>query len=127
MALILLVEDSPTQAYTTSRMLEKRGHRVVVAKSGKEGVQLAKEQTPDLVIMDIVMPDTNGFQATRAITGDASTSHIPIIMVSTKSQTTDKLWGLRQGAMSYLTKPLEERELITTVDHLLGSQAAATA
>jgi twitching motility two-component system response regulator PilH len=108
-------------------MHERRGRRVVVAEDSKEGVQLAEGKSPDLVIMDIVMPDTNGFQATRAITGDASTSHIPIIMVSTKSQTTDKLWGLRQGAMSYLTKPLEERELITTVDHLLDSQAAATA
>lgn len=127
MALILLVEDSPTQAYVTSRLLEKRGHRVMVAKDGQEGVRTAKEKTPDLVIMDIVMPDTNGFQATRTIANDATTSHIPVIMVSTKNQTTDKLWGLRQGAMSYLTKPLEERELIATVDNLLDSQSAATA
>lgn len=128
MALILLVEDSPTQAFVTSRMLEGHGYRVLVAKNGREGIDLAKGKHPDLIIMDIVMPESNGFQATRAITTNASTSQIPVIMLSSKNQTTDKLWALRQGAMSYLTKPVREEELIATVSHLLdtaGSLATA--
>lgn len=127
MALVLLVEDSPTQAFVTSRMLEKHGHDVLVAKNGQQGVKLALERSPDVVIMDIVMPDANGFQATRAITRNAGTSHIPIIMLSSKDQVTDKLWALRQGAMSYLTKPVDENELVKTVRHLLDKEVSATA
>ncbi|GIX21950.1 MAG: response regulator [Gammaproteobacteria bacterium] len=127
MALILLVEDSPTQAFVTARLLERRGHRVLVARNGQEGVSLAVREKPQLIIMDIVMPDTNGYQATRAITSNPDTAHIPVIMVSTKGQTTDKLWGLRQGAMGYLTKPLQEAELLATVDHLLQQAQPATA
>lgn len=119
MARILLVEDSPTQAFVTSRLLESHGHQVIIAKTGEEGIQFANEQSPDLVIMDIVMPGANGFQATRAITNGSKTSHIPVIMVSSKDQTADKVWALRQGAMNYLTKPVDEAKLIETVNHLL--------
>ena len=126
MARILLVEDSPTQAYVTSRLLEKHGYNVVVANNGKQGVEYAHSHSPDLIIMDVIMPGANGYQATRAITNNAKTSHIPIIMVSAKDQVTDKLWGLRQGAMGYLTKPVDEKALIETVTHLLGPKETAT-
>lgn len=127
MARILLVEDSPTQAFVTSRILEQHGHEVIVANNGKQGVEYAYTRSPDLVIMDVIMPDANGYQATRAIANNSKTSHIPIVMLSAKDQVTDKLWGLRQGAMSYLTKPVDEKALIETVKHLLGPEQTATA
>jgi twitching motility two-component system response regulator PilH len=121
---ILLVEDSPTQAYFTTKVLERNGYEVIVARNGEEGIDFAREQLPDLVIMDVVMPGANGFQATRRLSGDHNTRHIPIVMLSSKDQMADKVWALRQGAMSYLTKPVNEQELVKTVDHLLKTPAA---
>ncbi len=120
MSRILLVEDSPTQAYTTTKVLERNGYEVIVAEDGQEGLSLAKEESPDLVIMDVVMPNTNGFEATRKLAKDKNTSHIPVIMMSTKDQPTDKIWGLRQGAQTYLVKPVRARELVATVNQLLS-------
>lgn len=117
---ILLVEDSTTQAFFTSRVLEKNGYEVIVATNGDEGIEYAREMAPDLVIMDVVMPGANGFQATRAITKGANTSHIPVVMLSSKDQTADKIWALRQGAINYLVKPVREEELLATVGQLLG-------
>lgn len=117
---ILLVEDSRTQAHATSKVLEKNGYEVIVAEDGQKGMDYAKERTPDLVIMDIVMPEANGFEATRKINTASDTHHIPIVMLSSKDQLTDKLWALRQGAMGYLVKPVQERELVDTVSHLLN-------
>ncbi|HEX5057147.1 MAG TPA: response regulator [Gammaproteobacteria bacterium] len=117
---ILLVEDSTTQAFFTSRILEKNGYEVIVAASGDEGIEYARQMSPDLVIMDVVLPGANGFQATRAITKGVTTRHIPVVMLSSKDQTADKVWALRQGAMNYLVKPVREEELIATVGHLLG-------
>ena len=119
MSRILLVEDSPTQAYATTRVLERHGYEVIVAKNGEDGVALAKVENPDLVIMDVVMPGANGYQATRALSGGKDTQHIPVVMMTSKGQTTDKLWGLRQGALGYLVKPVNEKELLATVDGLL--------
>lgn len=127
MACILLVEDSPTQAFVISRLLEQHGHKVVVANNGKQGIEYAHTCAPDLVIMDVIMPNANGYQATRAIANSEKTSHIPVVMLSSKDQVTDKLWGLRQGAMSYLTKPVDEKALIETVTHLLGPEEMITA
>lgn len=117
---ILLVEDSTTQAFFTSRVLEKNGYEVIVATNGDEGIEYAREMAPDLVIMDVVMPGANGFQATRAITKGVNTSHIPVVMLSSKDQTADKIWALRQGAINYLVKPVREEELLATVGQLLG-------
>ena len=121
MARILLVEDSPTQAFVTSRLLKKHSHQVILATTGNEGIQYANQHSPDLIIMDIVMPDANGFQATRTISKNSKTGHIPIILVSSKDQTADKVWGLRQGALSYLTKPINEAKLMETINHLLAT------
>lgn len=117
---ILLVEDSPTQAYATSKLLEKNGFEVIIAENGEEGVESAKVHAPDLVIMDVVMPGGGGFNATRLITSSEGTSHIPVIMLSSKDQVTDKLWALRQGALGYLVKPINERALVDAVDNLLA-------
>lgn len=80
---------------------------------------MAKSASPDLILMDVVMPDLNGFQATRQLQRDPKTQHIPVIIVSTKNQQTDKIWGLRQGAIDYLIKPVQESELIQSIETVL--------
>ena len=96
MARVLIVDDSPTEMYKLTAMLEKHGHVVLKAENGADGVALARRK-PDAVLMDIVMPGLNGFRATRQLTKDSETSHIPVIIVTTKDQETDKVWGKRQG------------------------------
>ena len=111
MARILIVDDSPSQLLGIKRIVEKLGHEVISAEDGAMGVEMAKAELPDLILMDVVMPNLNGFQATRTISKNASTAHIPIILVTTKDQETDKVWGMRQGAKAYVTKPIKEDEL----------------
>ncbi|MEQ1552492.1 response regulator, partial [Sphingorhabdus sp.] len=94
------------------------GYAVLVANSGEEGVEKAKAELPDLILMDVVMPGLNGFQATRAITRDESTKHIPVFICTTKDQETDKIWGMRQGAKDYLVKPVNGAELISKIKAL---------
>ena len=120
MARILIVDDSATQTYSLKKILTKYGHDVITASDGLEGVQTAKAELPDLILMDVVMPKLNGFQATRQLTKNASTSHIPIILVTTKDQETDEVWGMRQGAKRYVTKPVDENLLIKNINELLG-------
>jgi twitching motility two-component system response regulator PilH len=120
MATILIVDDSPTEIHVMRTMLEKNGFDVITASSGEEGVATAKAQKPNLILMDIVMPGLNGFQATRQITSDSETAHIPVIIVTTKNQETDRVWGLRQGAKDYITKPATESELISKINSVLG-------
>ena len=120
MARILIVDDSPTETQKLKAMLAKNGHDVLEASSGVDGVAAAKKELPDLVLMDIVMPGVNGFQATRQIKKDAKTEHIPVIIVTTKSQETDRIWGQRQGAVGYLVKPVDESSLMSTIGEALG-------
>lgn len=119
MALILVVEDSPTQAYGLKKILTKYGHEVITAADGEEGVKLARVMLPDLILMDVVLPKVSGFQATRVLTRDVNTSHIPIVVISTKTMETDIIWGKRQGAKRYLAKPVNEEELMEAVNELL--------
>ena len=119
MARILIVDDSPTQTLSISKILKKHGHEIITAKDGEEGVEVAKAELPDLVLMDVVMPKINGFQATRQITKNPSTNHIPVIIVTTKDQETDRIWGARQGAKSYVTKPVEEELLMNAINQYL--------
>ncbi|MGY4491158.1 twitching motility response regulator PilH [Pseudomonas putida] len=120
MARILIVDDSPTEMYKLAGMLEKHGHEVLKAENGADGVALARQEKPDAVLMDIVMPGLNGFQATRQLHKDAETAHIKVIIITTKDQETDKVWGTRQGAKDYLTKPVEEETLIKTLNAVLA-------
>lgn len=115
MAKVLIVDDSPTETYKLTTILEKNGHTVITAGNGEEGVATAKAEIPDLVLMDIVMPGLNGFQATRQLSKASETSHIPVIIVTTKDQETDRVWGMRQGAKAYLTKPIDEKDLLSTI------------
>ena len=120
MARILIVDDSPTEMFKLTGMLEKHGHVVLKAENGADGVALARQEKPDVVLMDIVMPGLNGFQATRQLTKDPETSHIPVIMVTTKDQETDMVWAKRQGAKAYITKPVDEDNLRLTLKKVLA-------
>lgn len=119
MAVVLIVDDSPTETLKMTTILEKHGHEVISAAGGEEGVAKAKKSLPDVVLMDIVMPGLNGFQATRQLNKHADTRHIPVIIVTTKDQETDRLWGQRQGAKGYLTKPIEAEVLMKTISEVL--------
>jgi len=120
MARVLIVDDSPSQLAGMKRIIEKLGHETLSAEDGASGVEVAKKELPDLILMDVVMPNLNGFQATRNISKDPTTSHIPIVLVTTKDQETDRVWGLRQGAKAYLTKPVNEAALVKLVKELIG-------
>lgn len=116
---ILVVDDSPTERFFLSELLVKNGYLVSMAESGEEAVAQAKQTLPDLIVMDVVMPGMNGYQATRMITKEDATKHIPVIMCTTKGQETDKVWGMRQGAKAYVTKPINEAELTKVINDLL--------
>ena len=107
------------------RLVEKLGHEALTAEDGAAGVEAAKRELPDLILMDVVMPNLNGFQATRSITREPSTRHIPIVLVTTKDQDTDRVWGMRQGAKAYITKPFSETELADIIQQMLGTPDVA--
>lgn len=123
MARVLIVDDSPSQLVGIKKIVESLGHQVVTAEDGASGVEAAKRELPDLVLMDVVMPNLNGFQATRQISKDPTTCHIPVILVTTKDQETDRMWGMRQGAKAYLTKPIKEADLEATINQFLVKQS----
>src|SRR5690625_780058 len=121
MARILIVDDSPSQLLGIKRIVEKLGHEALTAEDGAAGVEAAKAQMPDLIPTDVVMPNLIGLQATRSISKNADTAHIPIVLVTTKDQDTGRVGGLRQGAKGYVTKPVNEDELSRTMQELLNS------
>lgn len=116
---ILLVDDSKTELHFLSELLTKRGYIVRTAEGGEEAMRRLEEDKPDLILMDVVMPNLNGFQATRTLAKDPKTSHIPIILVTTKDQETDRVWGMRQGAKTYVTKPVDEDELVKAINEYM--------
>jgi len=117
---ILVIDDSKTDFLYVKNILERGGYNVSYASSGKDGIEFAKTQKPDCILMDVVMPDMNGFQTTRAISRQAETSSIPILMLSSKSQKTDKVWAERQGASDYLVKPANPKILLSKLKAILG-------
>ena len=119
MAKILIVDDSPTELHVLAKILKQGGHEAVTATDGEAGIAAAQAQAPDAILMDIVMPGINGFQATRKLSRDPKTQHIPVLMVTTKDQDTDREWGMRQGAKGYLVKPVDGRELLQKLGELL--------
>ncbi len=121
MAHILIIDDSPTDVHMFSAWLAKAGYTVSVAGDVNEGLASIRRERPDAIIMDVIMPGTNGFQATRQLSRDSATSDIPIIIVTTKSMETDRVWGLRQGAKDFLSKPVGEKELLARIANLLPS------
>ena len=120
MARILLIEDSPTEAAVMTQLLERNGHLVTTSGSAEDGIAACRRDKPDLVLMDVVLPGMNGFQATRALSRDGDTSHIPVLILSTKGLETDRVWGMRQGAKDYIVKPPRESDLIARINALIG-------
>ena len=123
MARILLIEDSPTEAAVLSQLLERNGHQVTTSGNAEDGIAAARRDKPDLVLLDVMLPGMNGFQATRALGRDSGTSAIPVLIVSTKGMETDRAWGMRQGAKGYIVKPPKEDVLIDEISRLLGGAA----
>ncbi|QZA79564.1 response regulator [Deefgea tanakiae] len=115
---ILIVDDSPTERHFLGELLTKNGFQIITLESGEEAVARTKEIMPDLILMDVVMPGMNGFQATRTITRDDATKNIPIIMCTSKNQETDMVWAKRQGATEYVVKPVDPQELLNKIASL---------
>ena len=115
---ILIVDDSPTNRAGLSEMLTRHGYRCSLAASGQEAIDKAKAEKPDLILMDVVMPEMDGYQATRIITRDEQTKDIPVILCTSKNQETDKIWGVRQGAKDYVFKPVDEKDLLKKITSL---------
>lgn len=121
MAVVLIIDDSPTELHLFQSMLEKAGFETLVADSGEEGLRQARAARPDCILMDVVMPGMNGFQATRRLTKDPMTSSIPVIMITSKDQETDKIWGMRQGAVEYLVKPVANKDLVSKIKSVMAA------
>lgn len=119
MSLIMIVDDSPTEVHVMKTALEKHGFQTLSAADGTECLSLAREIRPDLIFMDVVMPGLNGFQATRTLSRDPKTRSIPVIMVTTKDQETDRIWGMRQGAVDYMVKPVNASDLVAKANEVL--------
>jgi twitching motility two-component system response regulator PilH len=117
---VLVVDDSPEDVKRAATLLKNAGHDVLTAINGAQGIAMAEAEQPDLILMDVVMPELNGFQATRQLSKGAHTSKIPIIVVSGKDQETDKAWAARQGAKAYLTKGLEQKTLLEAIERVMA-------
>lgn len=115
---ILVVDDSATDRFVLTEMLEKAGFSVITAENGEDCLAKVDAEMPDLVVMDVIMPGLNGFQATRALSKNPQTAHIPVIMCTGKEQATDRLWALRQGAKDCVIKPVDEAELLSKIEAL---------
>ncbi len=118
---ILIVDDSPTQLYSLQKIVEEGGHSTVTADSGEQALEIASFENPELILMDIVMPGMSGYQAKRKLGLNNSTRHIPVIFVSIKSGESDRAWGLRQGAMEYITKPVNRHKLLTAISAAMAA------
>src|SRR3974390_2089737 len=115
---ILIVDDSATDRQYLVETLSKQGYQCVTAQNGDEGIAKSKSEQPDLILMDIIMPGTDGFKATRAITHDEATKHIPVIVCTSKRLETDKVWGMRQGAKDYIVQPIDPKKLPPNIARL---------
>mgnify|MGYP000390949549 CR=1 FL=1 len=121
MAKILIVDDSPAQVFNLKQIVEDWGHETLTAENGTEALEIARKELPNVILLDVVMPGMNGFQATRKLTQDPKTASIPVIMITTKDQETDKIWGMRQGAVEYLVKPVADKELVAKIHSVMAA------
>jgi len=115
---ILIADDSSTARHVLFQMLARHGYRCILAETAKEAMDKAKSEKPDLILLDVVMPDMSGFEVTRMITRDEATKHIPVILCTSKSHDTDRVWGMRQGATGYVVKPVDEQDLLAKIKAL---------
>jgi twitching motility two-component system response regulator PilH len=116
---ILVVDDSPTEMRLVTGVLQGHGHRIITATDGDQALEVARREQPGLVVLDVIMPGKNGFQVCRALKTAPETAKIPVILLTSKNQESDKFWGLKQGADEYLTKPFADTELAAAVARYL--------
>lgn len=116
---ILVVDDSPTELKLVSRALQTKGFRVVTAVDGDEALAKAATDKPDLIVLDVVLPKKNGFQVCRQLKTTADTKAIKVLLLTSKNQESDRFWGMKQGADGYMTKPINEEELLHNVSNLI--------
>jgi len=121
MSKVLIVDDSPAQLFTLRQIVEQAGYQAMVADCGEQALEIASQEKPEVILMDIVMPGMSGYQATRRLSRNELTSNIPVIFVSTRSNETDRVWGLRQGAKDYVTKPINPETLITAISAAMAA------
>ncbi|MGB5487162.1 MAG: response regulator [Lysobacterales bacterium] len=121
MAKVLIVDDSPAQIFSLKTLVENWGHQTISAESGNEALLVARQEIPDVILMDVVMPGMSGFQATRKLSKDLVTCRIPVIFVSTKDGEADRIWGMRQGASAYVTKPVNPEKLMNAISDAIAA------
>ncbi|MFB8787806.1 MAG: response regulator [Potamolinea sp.] len=119
MSTVLVVEDSLAQRQMISDLLKGSGLTVDVASDGVEALEHIQRLTPDVVVLDIVMPRMNGYELCRRLKADPKTQNVPVVMCSSKGEEFDRYWGMKQGADAYIAKPFQPTELIGTVKQLL--------
>lgn len=115
---VLIVDDSKTELMFMTDLLQKKGMTVRSAEGADEAFKRLSEEKPDLILMDVVMPGQNGFQLTRSINRTPEYANIPIIICTSKNLETDRVWGMRQGAKDYITKPIDAAELFAKIKAL---------
>ncbi|QNA90403.1 response regulator [Massilia sp. Dwa41.01b] len=115
---VLIVDDSPTERYYLTDILVKNGFSVSTAESGEDALSKIRADRPHLILMDVVMPGSNGFQVTRSIVKDPEFANVPVIICSSKNQETDRIWGIRQGAKDYFVKPVDPEQLLARIAEL---------
>lgn len=108
---VLVVDDSKTELMFLTEILHQQGYQVRTSENAEQALARLEEEKPDLILMDVVMPGQNGFQLTRSLARNTKFADVPIIMCTSKNQETDRVWGLRQGASDYITKPVNPQEL----------------
>ncbi|NIP17983.1 MAG: response regulator [Xanthomonadales bacterium] len=121
MAKVMIVDDSKTARFRLRRMIREWGHDVLTARNGEEALELARSEQPQIILMDIVMPGMNGYQAKRTLARDPDTQHIPVIFVSSRDEETDRVWGMRQGAVDYVTKPVKPEDLFNAISNAVAA------
>jgi len=121
MAKVLIVDDSPAQVFTLKKLVEDWGHETLSADNGDDALLIARQEQPDVILMDVVMPGMSGFQTTRKLSRDQITHSIPVIFVSTKDDEVDRVWGMRQGATAYVTKPVNPDVLLTAISDAVAA------
>jgi len=121
MAKILIVDDSPTQIFTLKHLVENWGFEAISAENGDQALEIARQESPDVILMDVVMPGMSGFQTTRKLSKDLATCKIPVIFVSTKDGEADRVWGMRQGATAYVTKPVNPDTLFNAISEAIAA------
>ena len=122
MARVLIIDDTPSELDLLHQLLEQQGHEVLAADNGADGIALCMDELPDAVFTDVAMPEMNGFQATRQLTHNAKTGHIPVIIVFRSLQEADEVWAIKQGARGLLEKPVTEQKLLKVLKNIFATE-----